>query len=104
MKFKCSHTWNNGQKDVWEGYIDKIINHGKYYEIFITSRSSIHLIFGVYSRGLFVVSPEFGGTYLSNRLDDVFYNTERLTVVFDNIVDGITSAKALSLLVNKTSL
>jgi hypothetical protein len=96
MHFKCSHTWECGKTDVWQGHIDSLIDYGNYCEIFISSRSSIHLIFGKYSYGLFVVSPYYGGSYLSYRLDDIFFNTERLIKIFDNVVDGITAAMALS--------
>jgi hypothetical protein len=101
MHFKCSHTWEDGCKDTWDGHIDSLVNYGGYCEISISSRSSIHLIFGVYSRGLFACVPNYGGTYLSNKLDDVFYNSERLTKVFDNIIDGITAAKALATIANQ---
>lgn len=103
MNFKCSHTWEDGHTDIWKGHIDSLVCYGSYCEIFISSRSSIHLIFGKYSRGLFAVSPYFGGTYLSDRLDDIFYNTERLIKVFDNTVDGITAAKAISVISHKVS-
>lgn len=96
MRFNCSHTWEDGTKDVWDGHIDSLIQHEGYCEIKIISRSSIHLIFGRYSRGIFAVAPDFGGTYLSCLLDDVFYNSERLSKVFDNVVDGITAAVALA--------
>lgn len=104
MYFKCTHTWEDGGKEKWDGHIDSFINYGRYCEIFIISRSSIHLIFGIYSRGLFACSPDHGGTYLSNNLDDVFYNTERLSKVFDNVVDGITAAKALATIAKQINL
>lgn len=103
MHFKCSHTWENGDKDIWDGYIDSFINYGGYCEIYISSRSSLHLIFGKYSNGLFACAPMHGGTYLSDRLEDIFYNTERLSKVFDNVVDGVTAAKALVMLAGKVS-
>ena len=103
MYFKCSHTWENGQTESWDGQIVSINNYGRYCEINILSRSSLHLIFGKYSYGLFACSPYYGGTYLSNRLDDVFYNTERLIKVFDNIVDGVTAACALKTIANTIS-
>jgi hypothetical protein len=101
MYFNCSHTWEDGITDSWEGTIDSLINYGNYCEIFITSRSTLHLILGKYSNGIFVVSPYYGGTYLSNRLDDIFYNTERMIKVFDNVVDGVTAAKAILVISSK---
>jgi hypothetical protein len=90
------HTWEDGSTDKWCGKIVSLKNYGEYCEIEILSRSSLHLIFGKYSYGLFACAPSYGGTYLSNRLDDIFYNTEQLSKVFDNIVDGVTAAKALA--------
>jgi hypothetical protein len=101
MNFKCSHTWNDGNKDIWEGCIESFIDYGNYYEMNILSRSSINLIFGKYSYGLFAVVPIYGGTYLSYKLEDVFYNTERLCTVFDNTVDAVTAATALATISKK---
>lgn len=44
-----------------------------------------------------------GGTYLSNCLKDFFYNTEKLSNVFNNIVDGVTAAKALEVIADKVN-
>lgn len=103
MYFKCSHKWEDGSYEEWTGRIIYFKNYGRYWEIEILSRSSLHLIFGKYSRGLFAVAPEFGGTYLSDRLNDVFYNTERLTKVYNNLVDALTVAKALETISYKVS-
>jgi len=101
LEFTCKHTWEDGRAETWKGKIISVKNYGQYCEINILSRSSLHLIFGKYSHGLFACSPIYGGTYLSSRLGDVFYNAERLSKVFDNIVDGITAAKALATLAQK---
>ena len=96
LDFTCNHTWEDGSVETWRGKIVSVKNYGQYCEINIVSRSSLHLIFGKYSQGLFVCSPFYGGTYLSSHLGDIYYNTERLSKVFDNVVDGITAAKALA--------
>ncbi len=97
-KFSCAHTWEDGNLEKWEGKILSLKNYGNYCEINVLSRSSLHLIFGKYSSGIFACAPYMGGTYLSSKLDDVFYNTERLSNVYNNIVDGITMAKALEII------
>lgn len=104
MHFKCFYTWEDGEKESWEGNIDSFKDYGNYYEINISSRSSINLIFGKYSLGLFAVAPAYGGTYLSFKLDDIFYNTERLIKVFDNTIDGVTAAYALAALSKRIKL
>jgi hypothetical protein len=103
MNFQCSHKWEDGQVDTWVGHIESFIHYGNYCEIFISSRSSIHLIFGKYSRGLFACAPIYGGTSLSYKLDDIFYNSEKLSCVFDNVVDGVTAANALAVIAEKVS-
>ena len=97
-KFSCSHTWDDGATEEWESEIFSIENYGSYCEINVLSRSSLHLIFGKYAYGFFACAPAVGGTYLSSRLDDVFYNTERLSHMYGNFVDGLTMANALAII------
>lgn len=69
-------------------------NYGTHYEFFIQSRSSIMVIFGITSRGYFACMPDFNvGCHLVN-LNDMFWNSERLSMVLGT-VDGITVASAL---------
>jgi hypothetical protein len=69
-------------------------NYGTHYEFLIQSRSSIMVVFGKTSKGYFALMPDFNvGCHLVN-LNDVFWNTERLTKVLGT-ADGITVATAL---------
>jgi hypothetical protein len=89
MNFKC--TLNN---EFWYGNITSLKDYGKHFEIFIQSRSSIMVIVGKTSRGLFACMPDYEtGCHLVN-LSDKYWNTERLSEVLGKI-DGITVANAL---------
>jgi hypothetical protein len=88
------------KKKTWSGIISKYEKHGTHYEILIQSRSSILVVFSKSSRGYVACMPDFGaGCYLST-LNDIFWNTERLTQVL-GVVDGITVASALLSLQNE---
>lgn len=93
MEFNCEiNTKKRNEK--WKGSISQIVKHDHYYEIWITSRSSIMVVFGATSRGGFACIPDFNiGCHLVN-LKDKFWNTERLVSVLGT-VDGVTVASAL---------
>jgi hypothetical protein len=93
MTFTCVKKW--GQRiDKWSGKITKLENYGSHFEMKIESRSGIMVLFGKTSHGNFACMPDFNaGCHLSD-LEDVFYNTNKLTAVM-NPVDGITVANAL---------
>ena len=92
--FICKHN-----KKSWPGYISEFKDYGTHYEFRIQSRSSITVVFGPTSQGYFACMPDFNaGCHLSN-LNDVFWNTERLSTVL-GIVDGVTVAYALLYLWN----
>lgn len=59
MKFSCSITWKKGETESWDGVIDKILDYGGLYEIFIKSRSSIQVFIGRSSRGIFACISTF---------------------------------------------
>ena len=87
--FECKH-----RKKYWDSSITMFKKHGTYYEFMIQSRSSIMVVFGKTSRGYFACMPDFNvGCHLVS-LNDVFWNTERLTEVL-GVVDGVTVASAL---------
>ncbi len=93
--FICKH-----RKKSWFGSIYRFENYGSHYELTIQSRSSIIVVFGKTSQGYFACMPDFDvGCHLSN-LNDVFWNTERLTRVL-GVVDGVTVAYALLYLFNE---
>ena len=82
------------RKKSWSGSISRFKNHGTHYEFLIQSRSSIMVVFGITSHGYFACMPDFNvGCHLVS-LNDVFWNTERLTAILGT-VDGVTVASAL---------
>ena len=89
-------------KKSWNGNVTMLKNYGSNYEIMIQSRSSIMIILGKCSIGHFACIPDFNaGCHLSH-LNDLFWNTERLSTVLGR-VDGITVASALLFLAEKIS-
>lgn len=96
IKFRCTYQWNEYEKDDWDGSVNKIVHYGSHYEVFITSRSSLRVLIGKSSSGLFACLPDFFvGCHLST-LNDTFYNREKLIHALDNPVDGTTVAYALN--------
>lgn len=92
ITFTCKY-----RKKTWSGSISMFKNHGTHYEFMIQSRSSIMVIFGKASCGYFACMPDFNkGCHLAH-LNDLFWNTERLTYVL-GVVDGVTVATALQYL------
>ncbi|WP_088188892.1 DUF6618 family protein [Desulfosporosinus sp. FKA] len=82
------------KKKSWPGLISMFKDDGTHYEFMVQSRSSIMVVFGKTSRGYFACMPDFDvGCHLAN-LNDIFWNTERLTAVL-GVVDGVTVAAAL---------
>lgn len=98
IHFRCSYHWDEDERDDWDGFIKGITSFGNHYEVFITSRSSIRVLIGKTTSGLFACLPDYqAGCYLST-LDDTFYNSERLIYAMENPVDGTTVACALKAL------
>ena len=56
IRFHCSYRWDDGSKDTWHGTIKQIIHFGSHYEVFILSRSSLRVLVGKSSTGLFAGS------------------------------------------------
>jgi hypothetical protein len=102
MDFKCINQTKT-RKEIWNGRITSIKNYGSHIELKIESRSGILVLLGKTSFGNFACIPDYGvGCHLA-ALDDIFYNTERLTAVM-NKVDGITVAYALATIADKKIL
>lgn len=98
LKFLCSCKWKNSKKEEWTGEIVKMQCHGSYVELLIMSRSSLYVILGKGDRGFWACIPDYrAGCDLSYKLDDVFYNTGKLSMAMKNKVDAITIAEALSI-------
>jgi hypothetical protein len=98
IQFHCSYCWDDGSNDVWSGTVDQIIDFGSHYEVFILSRSSLRVLIGKSSSGLFACLPDFSAGCHLSILKDTFYNSERLIRALDNVVDGKTVACALKAL------
>lgn len=98
MRFRCSYQWDPDERDDWDGIVNKITCFGSHYEVFITSRSSLRVLIGKCTSGLFACLPDYqAGCYLST-LKDTFYNSEKLIYAMENPVDGTTVACALKAL------
>lgn len=81
----------------WPAKITRIVNHGSHYEIKISSRSSITVIFGKSQQGGFCCIPDWKvGCHLA-KLTDLHWNLERLTAAMKkDKVDAVTVAYALA--------
>jgi hypothetical protein len=105
LSFNCNRKWSNGRKEAWTAAIVKLKNHVNYIEFQIMSRSSIYVICGKGERGYWACIPDYrAGCDLSMRLNDTFYNTEKLFAATKNKVDAITIAEALSKLASASIL
>ena len=95
------HTFTcKNRRETWTGSIAKLNNYGTHYELLIQSRSSIMVLFGKTSLGYFACMPDFNADCHLAKLNDTYWNTERLTKVLGK-VDGITVAAALASLANE---
>lgn len=102
MDFQCKII-RGKSSEKWSGRVKKIRDFGSHYEMWIESRSSIFVMFGITSRGYFACMPDFNaGCHLTD-FQDIFWNTERLTKVIGKI-DGITVATALKMLSDTNAL
>lgn len=78
----------------WAAAITAFKNYGTYFEFTIQNRSDIMVIFGKTSQGYIACLPDYNvGCHLFS-LNDVFWNSERLTKLV-GVGDGITVAYAL---------
>lgn len=85
-------------RDDWDGLISQITDFGGIYEVFITSRSSLRVLIGKCTSGLFACLPDYQAGCRLSTLDDTFYNSEKLIYAMENPVDGTTVACALKAL------
>lgn len=100
MRFRCSYQWDPDERDDWDGVVSQITCFKNHYEVFFISRSSLRVLIGKCTSGLFACLPDYSaGCYLST-LNDTFYNSEKLIRAMENPVDGTTVACALKVLAN----
>ena len=103
MKFTCRVKIENGPDEIWDG---KIISHTlnkEHLEMYIESRSSLHIIIGKNMLGNYACIPNFEiGCYLSD-LSDIFWNTEKLCSLIGE-ADGVTVATAIKYVNEELSL
>jgi hypothetical protein len=95
ISFRCSFQWDEDECDDWDGFITQITCLGDHYEVSIVSRSTLRVIIGRYSAGLFACIPEYQAACNLSTLDDTFYNSEKLIRAMESPVDGTTVACAL---------
>lgn len=94
MEFECSKRCNERKTENWKGKIIYYNQNSEILEMYIESRSSLHIIMGKTKIGNFVCIPNYNtGCYLS-RFNDLFWNSEKLTALIGE-VDGITVATAI---------
>lgn len=93
MNFKC--ILKRGKKvESWSASIVEVNDYGNFFEIFISSRSSIRIIVGHGKWGNFVCIPDWNkGTFLSD-FRDYFWNAEKLGKLLGK-VDGVTTATVI---------
>lgn len=95
IRFRCSFQWDVAERDDWDGFIKQITCFGSHYEVLIASRSSIRVLIGKCTSGLFACLPDYQAGCNLSALDDTFYNSERLIYAMESPVDGTTVACAL---------
>jgi len=90
MEFNCSFK-EDKEVESWTSSVREVHEHGSFFEIFISSRSSLRIIVGCGNWGNFVCVPDWNiGTHLSD-FRDYFWNSEKLSDLLGK-VDGITVA------------
>lgn len=93
VEFHC-HEKIGKRFQRWSGTVTRLINHGSYYEVYISSRSGFFFLVGKYINGHFISIPAYNvGSDLSD-FGDYFWNNERLASIM-NKVDAATVAEAL---------
>jgi len=94
MEFDCISK-SKSKTERWKGRIKSLYMYENFYDFWIESRSSIHVIVGKTTRGGFACMPDFGaGCHIAD-LNDEFWNKEKLVRVLGK-VDGITVSGALT--------
>lgn len=97
MNYECSYR---NQK--WTGTVKKINDYGSYTGCVIEGRgSSIEMYIGKADERLWACFIHQNLSTSLSSPDDVFWNTEMLTDVFNSIIDGITVAQGIKLLGKK---
>lgn len=95
LKFKCKLKKSKTVEE-WPAEITRFVNHGSHYEITISSRSSINVIFGGTQNGGFCCIPDWKAGCELAGYEDINWNYERLQASMKNKVDAITVAYALA--------
>jgi len=94
-QFCCSYEWDDGEQQKWDGFIRRVTGYGSHYEVLISSRSSLRVLIGTSSSGLFACLPDYPSGCNLSTLTDLFYNREKLILSMGNPVDATTVACAL---------
>lgn len=95
IKFTCKMR-KGKQVEEWPATLTQLINHGSHYEMQISSRSSIRVIFGDSQRGGFCCVPDDKAGCALAGFNDLFWNLEHITAAMKNKVDATTVAFAIA--------
>lgn len=95
IKFMCKMRKGKSIEE-WPATITRLTNHGSHYEMQISSRSSITVIFGESLSGGFCCVPDWKAGCALAGYNDLFWNFERITAAMKNKVDATTVACAIA--------
>lgn len=94
LVYKC-HCDDNE----WYGTISNYENHITYSEFRLTGRGSlIRMYIGYAGRELWVSFPDLKKATTLSYPDDILWNKEELTEIFESIADGTTIAESIKIL------
>lgn len=97
IKFMCKMR-KGKQVEEWPATITRIADHGGYFEMHISSRSGIDVVFGGTQRGGFCCVPDWKAGCELAGYTDIFWNLERITASMkkNDKVDAVTVAYAIA--------
>lgn len=94
MEFTCKIRIKDGPDEIWGGKIISYNLNKDNLEMYIDSRSLLHIIIGKNMLGNYACIPNFEiGCYLSD-LGDIFWNKKKLCSLIGE-ADGVTAATAI---------
>jgi hypothetical protein len=94
LTFKCFYHWDN-ISEYWNASIEQLDFYGSHYEIFIQNPSSMRILIGRYSSGIFALLPDYDIWRPLTNLNDFGFNQAQFVFALGNIIDGTTIAFAL---------
>lgn len=95
LEFICRMKKGKGMEE-WPARITRFMDHGSHFEMTVSSRSSINVIFGQTQNGGFCCVPDWGAGCELASYTDFTWNLEHLQAAMKNKVDAVTVACALA--------